>query len=113
MPDIEPRATQNISEMVSMIETLIEKGHAYVSENHVLFNVMSYSSYGRLSHRKIEDMEAGSRIEVASYKKSPFDFVLWKPSTKDLPGWDSPWGRGRPGWHLECSAMIKKFLGKQ
>ena len=112
MPDIEPRATQNITEMVSMIEALIEKGHAYISENHVLFNVMSYSSYGRLSHRKIEDMEAGSRIEVASYKKSPFDFVLWKPSTKDLPGWDSPWGRGRPGWHLECSAMIKKFLGE-
>ena len=112
MPDIEPRATQNINEMISMIETLIEKGHAYVSESHVLFNVMSYSSYGRLSHRKIEDMEAGSRIEVASYKKSPFDFVLWKPSTKDLPGWDSPWGRGRPGWHLECSAMIKKFLGE-
>ena len=112
MPDIEPRATQNISEMVSMIETLIEKGHAYVSENHVLFDVMSYSSYGRLSHRKIEDMEAGSRIEVASYKKSPSDFVLWKPSTKDLPGWDSPWGRGRPGWHIECSAMIKKFLGE-
>ena len=112
MPDIEPRATQNITEMVSMIEALIEKGHAYISENHVLFNVMSYSSYGRLSHRKIEDMEAGSRIEVATYKKSPFDFVLWKPSTKDLPGWDSPWGRGRPGWHLECSAMIKKFLGE-
>ena len=112
MPDIEPRATQNITEMVSMIEALIEKGHAYISENHVLFNVMSYSSYGRLSHRKIEDMEAGSRIEVASYKKSPFDFILWKPSTKDLPGWDSPWGRGRPGWHLECSAMIKKFLGE-
>ena len=112
MPDIEPRATQNITEMVSMIEALIEKGHAYISDNHVLFNVKSYSSYGRLSHRKIEDLEAGSRIEVASYKKSPFDFVLWKPSNKDLPGWDSPWGRGRPGWHLECSAMIKKFLGE-
>ena len=112
MPDIEPRATQNITEMISMIEALIEKGHAYISDNHVLFNVKSYSSYGRLSHRKIEDLEAGSRIEVASYKKSPFDFVLWKPSNKDLPGWDSPWGRGRPGWHLECSAMIKKFLGE-
>ena len=111
MPDIEPHATENINEMISMIEELIQNDYAYISDDHVLFDVSSYKNYGRLSRRNLIEMEAGARIEVASYKKSPFDFVLWKPSSKELPGWDSPWGRGRPGWHLECSAMIKKYLG--
>jgi cysteinyl-tRNA synthetase len=111
MPDIEPHATENINEMISMIEELIQNDYAYISDGHVLFDVSSYKNYGRLSRRDLTEMEAGARIEVASYKKSPFDFVLWKPSSKELPGWDSPWGRGRPGWHLECSAMIKKYLG--
>lgn len=111
MPDIEPHATENINEMISMIEELIQNDCAYISDDHVLFDVSSYKNYGRLSRRDLTEMEAGARIEVASYKKSPFDFVLWKPSSKELPGWDSPWGRGRPGWHLECSAMIKKYLG--
>jgi cysteinyl-tRNA synthetase len=111
MPDIEPHATENINEMISMIEELIQNDYAYISDDHVLFDVSSYKNYGRLSRRDLTEMEAGARIEVASYKKSPFDFVLWKPSSKELPGWDSPWGRGRPGWHLECSAMIKKYLG--
>ena len=111
MPDIEPHATKNINEMISMIEELIQNDYAYISDGHVLFDVSSYKNYGRLSRRDLTEMEAGARIEVASYKKSPFDFVLWKPSSKELPGWDSPWGRGRPGWHLECSAMIKKYLG--
>jgi cysteinyl-tRNA synthetase len=111
MPDIEPHATENINEMISMIEELIQNDCAYISDDHVLFDVSSYKNYGRLSRRNLIEMEAGARIEVASYKKSPFDFVLWKPSSKELPGWDSPWGRGRPGWHLECSAMIKKYLG--
>ena len=111
MPDIEPHATENINEMISMIQELIQNDCAYISDDHVLFDVSSYKNYGRLSRRDLTEMEAGARIEVASYKKSPFDFVLWKPSSKELPGWDSPWGRGRPGWHLECSAMIKKYLG--
>ena len=111
MPDIEPHATKNIDEMISMIEELIKNDFAYISDDHVLFDVSSYKNYGRLSRRDIKEMEAGARIEVASYKKSPYDFVLWKPSSKELPGWDSPWGKGRPGWHLECSAMIKKYLG--
>ena len=111
MPDIEPHATKNINEMVSMIEKLIQNDYAYISDGHVLFDISSYKDYGQLSRRDLTEMEAGARIEVASYKKSPFDFVLWKPSSKELPGWDSPWGRGRPGWHLECSAMIKKYLG--
>jgi len=112
MPDIEPRATQNISEMVSMIELLITKRHAYEAEGHVLFDVQSYNGYGALSRRNIKEMIAGSRVDVAPYKRQPQDFILWKPSTSDLPGWESPWGRGRPGWHLECSAMIKKHLGE-
>jgi cysteinyl-tRNA synthetase len=110
-PDVEPRATQHVAEMIAMIAVLIEKGHAYAGDGHVLFHVPSMKDYGRLSHRSVEDMMAGARIDVAPYKKSPFDFVLWKPSTPDLPGWDSPWGRGRPGWHIECSAMARKFLG--
>ena len=112
MPDIEPRATENISEMISMIESLISKGHAYEADGHVLFNVESYKKYGALSRRNLKEMIAGSRVDIAPYKKQPHDFILWKPSTSYLPGWDSPWGRGRPGWHLECSAMIKKYLGE-
>ena len=112
MPDVEPRATENISEMISMIESLISKGHAYEADGHVLFNVGSYKKYGALSRRNLKEMIAGSRVDIAPYKKQPQDFILWKPSTSDLPGWDSPWGRGRPGWHLECSAMIKKYLGE-
>ena len=111
-PDIEPHATQHIPEMIAMMERLIEGGHAYAAEGHVLFNVPSYAEYGRLSGRDRDEMVAGARVEVAPYKRDPADFVLWKPSTPDLPGWDSPWGRGRPGWHLECSCMIEKHLGR-
>ncbi len=111
-PDIEPRATRHIGEMVAMIETLIEKGFAYESQSHVLFDVSSYESYGALSKRDLREMIAGARVEVAPYKRAAHDFVLWKPSTSELPGWDSPWGRGRPGWHIECSAMAEKHLGK-
>ena len=110
-PDIEPRATQHIPEMIAMIERLLANGHAYVVQSHVLFDVPSYPEYGQLSGRDIEDQLAGARVEVAPYKNSPLDFVLWKPSTPELPGWDSPWGRGRPGWHIECSAMSTKHLG--
>jgi cysteinyl-tRNA synthetase len=111
-PDIEPRATHHIGEMVAMIETLIEKGFAYVAEGHVLFDVSADRNYGSLSKRDLREMIAGSRVEVAPYKKAAHDFVLWKPSTPELPGWDSPWGRGRPGWHIECSAMAEKHLGE-
>jgi cysteinyl-tRNA synthetase len=111
LPDIEPRATAHVGQMIAMIEVLIAQGHAYFKDGHVLFHVPSMKEYGLLSHRSLEDMEAGARVDVAPYKKSPFDFVLWKPSTPDLPGWDSPWGRGRPGWHIECSAMAKTYLG--
>jgi cysteinyl-tRNA synthetase len=110
-PDIEPRATQHIDDMVAMIGTLIEQGNAYEADGHVLFDVTSYPDYGSLSKRDVREMIAGSRVEVAPYKKSPQDFVLWKPSTPELPGWDSPWGRGRPGWHIECSAMAESHLG--
>jgi cysteinyl-tRNA synthetase len=110
-PDIEPRATQHIVQMIAMIQTLIAKGHAYVAEGHVLFNVPSMKDYGRLSRRPMDEMIAGARVDVAPYKKDPADFVLWKPSAPDQPGWDSPWGRGRPGWHIECSAMAKEHLG--
>ncbi len=110
-PDNEPRATQHIEGMVEMISTLIEKGHAYEAEGHVLFDVQSMPSYGSLSGRNRDDMIAGARVEVAPYKKDPADFVLWKPSTPDIVGWDSPWGRGRPGWHIECSVMSKAELG--
>jgi cysteinyl-tRNA synthetase len=98
--------------MVAMIETLIDRGHAYAAEGHVLFDVHSYAAYGRLSGRSVEDMIAGARVEVAPYKRDPMDFVLWKPSSDDQPGWDSPWGRGRPGWHIECSAMSHALLGE-
>lgn len=110
-PDHEPRATEYIAQMVAMIADLIAKGHAYEAEGHVLFKVSSYKDYGKLSGRKVEDMIAGARVEVAPYKEDPMDFVLWKPSTDELPGWDSPWGRGRPGWHIECSAMAFELLG--
>jgi cysteinyl-tRNA synthetase len=110
-PTVEPCATGHIEEMVAMISTLIEKGHAYAADGHVLFHVPSDPDYGSLSHRTLEDMLDGARVDVAPYKRDPKDFVLWKPSTPDLPGWESPWGRGRPGWHIECSAMILKHLG--
>ncbi|MEL6643713.1 MAG: cysteine--tRNA ligase [Pseudomonadota bacterium] len=112
-PTHEPRATEYIPQMVAMIEGLIGKGHAYDAEGHVLFAVDSWKEgYGKLSGRSVEDMIAGARVEVAPYKKNPMDFVLWKPSDDDLPGWDSPWGRGRPGWHIECSAMAHELLGE-
>ncbi|MEX2962697.1 cysteine--tRNA ligase [Microbulbifer sp. TYP-18] len=110
-PDVIPYATGHLPEMIAMVELLIEKGHAYEAEGHVLFAVESMPEYGQLSRRSLDDMLAGARVEVAPYKKYAGDFVLWKPSRDDEPGWDSPWGRGRPGWHLECSAMIKKHLG--
>lgn len=110
-PNEMPRATRYIPQMIEMIEELIAKGHAYAADGHVLFDVKSYPAYGRLSGRSLEDMVAGARVEVAPYKRDPMDFVLWKPSTPDLPGWDSPWGRGRPGWHIECSAMSYELLG--
>jgi len=111
-PDVEPRATEHIAEMIALIAVLIEKGHAYAAEGHVLFSVASMPDYGALSRRSRDEMIAGARVEVAPYKKDPGDFVLWKPSTPDQPGWDSPWGRGRPGWHIECSAMSGKYLGE-
>jgi len=110
-PDMQPRATEFIDNMIDLIKKMIDNGFAYESENHVLFDVTSYDSYGKLSGRDREDQIAGSRVEVASYKKDPGDFVLWKPSLGDDPGWDSPWGYGRPGWHLECSAMSEASLG--
>ncbi|HJT97004.1 MAG TPA: cysteine--tRNA ligase [Rhodanobacteraceae bacterium] len=111
-PDVDPHATKHIEGIVRMIETLIASGHAYAAEGHVLFDVASYADYGKLSGRSVDEMIAGARVEVAPYKKNPADFVLWKPSTPDLPGWDSPWGRGRPGWHIECSAMAEAHLGE-
>ena len=112
-PDAEPRATEFISQMVSMIEGLIASGHAYAVQGHVLFRVRSYTEYGALSGRTIDDMIAGARVEVAPFKEDPMDFVLWKPSDADLPGWPSPWGKGRPGWHIECSAMAEELLWKK
>jgi len=111
-PDIEPEATRHIPQIIAMIERLIAEGHAYAAEGHVLFAVGSFDGYGKLSRRDTEDMLAGARIEVAPYKRDPGDFVLWKPSTDDLPGWESPWGVGRPGWHIECSAMAAAHLGE-
>ena len=109
---IEPRATAHIGRMIAMIEALIARGHAYVAEGHVLFSVPSMPDYGKLSGRSRDELIAGARVEVAPYKKDPADFVLWKPSTPEQPGWDSPWGRGRPGWHIECSAMSEAHLGR-
>ena len=111
-PTIEPKATEHIAPMIQMIERLMAEGYAYEAQGHVLFSVSAYADYGHLSGRNREDMIAGARVEVAPYKKDPADFVLWKPSTDDLPGWQSPWGRGRPGWHLECSAMSEQHLGE-
>jgi cysteinyl-tRNA synthetase len=111
-PDVEPRATNHIPQMIAMIQCLIERGNAYEAEGHVLFSVPSMANYGRLANRDMREMIAGARVEVAPYKKDPADFVLWKPSDADQPGWDSPWGRGRPGWHIECSAMSKAHLGE-
>ena len=110
-PDVQPKATEYIPEMIELISELIEKDYAYEKEGHVLFHVPTYENYGKLSKRNREEQIAGSRVEVAPFKKDPADFVLWKPSTDDQPGWDSPWGVGRPGWHTECSAMSKKTLG--
>lgn len=110
-PTLEPRATEHIPQMLAMIEQLLARGHAYVAEGHVLYAVHSYPRYGRLSGRSLADMRAGARVEVADYKRDPADFVLWKPSKPGEPAWDSPWGSGRPGWHLECSAMIAAHLG--
>src|SRR5574343_161984 len=111
-PDIEPHATAHIPHIIAMIERLIDSGHAYAAEGHVLFAVDSYAEYGHLSRRSLDEMIAGARVDVAPYKRHPGDFVLWKPSTPDLPGWDSPWGVGRPGWHIECSAMSEAHLGE-
>jgi cysteinyl-tRNA synthetase len=110
-PGQEPRATEFIGPMIAMIQQLIDSGHAYERQGHVLFRVRSYKDYGALSGRSIDDMIAGARVEVAPFKEDPMDFVLWKPSDADLPGWDSPWGKGRPGWHIECSAMSYELLG--
>lgn len=110
-PDEEPRATDNIAQMIQLIERLIANGHAYAAEGHVLFSVASFPGYGALSGRSPDEMLAGARVEIAPYKREAGDFVLWKPSSDDLPGWDSPWGRGRPGWHIECSAMSWRYLG--
>jgi cysteinyl-tRNA synthetase len=111
-PDVEPYATHHLDEMVAMIGGLIDKGHAYAAEGHVLFRVSSFADYGRLSRRDRRKLIDGARIEVAPYKEDAGDFVLWKPSAPEQPGWDSPWGRGRPGWHIECSAMAEKHLGE-
>jgi len=111
-PSHEPRATEHVGGMIAIIETLIRTGHAYAAEGHVLFAVASKPDYGKLSRRSRDELRDGARVEVAPYKRDPGDFVLWKPSTTDLPGWDSPWGRGRPGWHIECSAMSETYLGE-
>jgi len=110
-PDVEPRATEHIADMIGMIRELVERGHAYAAEGHVLFRVATFPAYGQLSRRDQRELLAGARVEVAPYKEAAGDFVLWKPSGPDLPGWDSPWGRGRPGWHIECSAMSARHLG--
>ncbi len=112
-PTLEPRATEYVPAMVAIIEKLIARNHAYIADGHVLFHVPSMPDYGSLSRRSLDEMIAGARVDVAPYKKDPMDFVLWKPSTSELPGWDSPWGRGRPGWHIECSAMSWKLLGER
>ncbi|HYH19240.1 MAG TPA: cysteine--tRNA ligase [Azospirillum sp.] len=110
-PDVEPRATHHIAQMIAMIQRLIDTGHAYAAEGHVLFSVPSMAEYGQLSRRSVDELIAGARVEVAPYKRDAQDFVLWKPSAPEQPGWDSPWGRGRPGWHIECSAMSQEHLG--
>jgi len=111
-PNFEPKATDNIKEMINMVSNLIKNNHAYENKKHVYFSVSSFKEYGKLSNKDSKELIAGSRIEVSKFKKDPLDFVLWKPSVDEDPGWESPWGRGRPGWHLECSVMGEKFLGK-
>ncbi|MCQ2965515.1 MAG: cysteine--tRNA ligase [Alphaproteobacteria bacterium] len=111
-PNVEPKATAHIQDMIALVQRLVDNGHAYVAEGHVLFSVESMPTYGRLSKKSMKELRAGARVEVAPYKKDPADFVLWKPSDANQPGWDSPWGFGRPGWHLECSAMSSKYLGE-
>jgi cysteinyl-tRNA synthetase len=111
-PDLEPRATEHVPEIIAMIATLVDRGHAYAADGHVLFRVRSFDEYGALSRRDRRELLAGARVEVAPYKEDAGDFVLWKPSTPELPGWASPWGRGRPGWHIECSAMVAGHLGR-
>ena len=112
-PNVEPKATEHISEMIELTKKLIELNYAYIESGHVYFDVMKYEDYGKLSNKKIDELVAGSRVEISEIKKNPADFVLWKPSSDVEPGWNSPWGRGRPGWHLECSAMSEKYLGKE
>ena len=112
-PSFEPKATQHIKEMITMVTNLINNKHAYENEKHVYFSVSSFEEYGKLSNKNQKELIAGSRVEISKYKKDPLDFILWKPSEANDPGWDSPWGRGRPGWHLECSVMSEKFLGKK
>ena len=111
-PTVEPKATENIDGMIKMTQSLVQKKFAYVNDGHVYFSVSNFKNYGKLSNKKLEELKFGNRIEVSDLKKNPMDFVLWKPSNKDDPGWESPWGRGRPGWHLECSVMSEKYLGK-
>ena len=111
-PTIEPKATEHVKEMIEMTSSLIKKGFAYENKNHVFFAVSKFKDYGKLSNKNLDDLKAGSRIEISDLKKNPMDFVLWKPSNEKEPGWQSPWGRGRPGWHLECSVMSEKYLGK-
>ena len=111
-PTFEPKATEHVNEMIKMTESLIKKGFAYVNEDHVYFAISTYKNYGKLSNKKPNDLKAGKRVEISNLKKNPLDFVLWKPSEENDPGWNSPWGRGRPGWHLECSVMSEKYLGK-
>ena len=111
-PTIEPKATEHIKEMIEMTSSLIEKGFAYENKGHVYFEVNKFKNYGKLSNKNLDELKAGSRVEISDLKKNPMDFVLWKPSKEKDPGWESPWGRGRPGWHLECSAMSEKYLGK-
>ena len=111
-PSVEPRATENIKDMIEMTSSLISKGFAYETQGHVYFEVNSFKNYGKLSNKKLDELQSGSRIEISDLKKNPMDFVLWKPSKNSEPGWDSPWGRGRPGWHLECSVMSERYLGK-
>jgi cysteinyl-tRNA synthetase len=111
-PTVEPKATDNIKEMIDMISSLIEKKFAYVNEGHVYFLISKFKNYGKLSNKKLDDLVVGSRVEISKLKKNPLDFILWKPALNNEPGWDSPWGSGRPGWHLECSVMSEKYLGR-
>ena len=113
VPSIEPKATEHIKDMIEMINSLIKKKLAYVNEGHVYFLISEFKNYGKLSNKNLEELQAGSRVEISKLKKNPLDFILWKPALNEEPGWDSPWGRGRPGWHLECSVMSEKYLGKK